>query len=313
MQLTELIKAVESSAVEHDKLLSKIIQQSEIASNESKKHFVDLNRKINGLNQGQDDQQRRTILDWLTLINHTPQQHDFIGRRQAGTGKWLLKSTEFQAWLETNRQTMFCPGIPGAGKTILTSIVVEELNSRFCDDENVGIAYLYCSFRRQGEQEIDNLLLNLLRQLAESQPSLPDSIKDLYSQYKTKHIRPSVDEISRSLQSVVNSYSRVFIIIDALDECQVSNGTRMKFLSEILTLQTEYRANLFTTSRSIPDITERFREAITLEVRANSDDVRSYLDSHISQLPGFVIRSPELQEEIKSKIVDSVGGMCVSI
>ena len=71
------------------------------------------------------------LLDWLTPLDYTAQQHDFVNRRQAGTGQWLLDSAEFQAWLEADHQTLFCPGIPGAGKTILTSIVVEELTTRF--------------------------------------------------------------------------------------------------------------------------------------------------------------------------------------
>jgi hypothetical protein len=44
----------------------------------------------------QGDQERQTILDWLTPINYSTQQSDFIGRRQEGTGQWLLSSNEFQ-------------------------------------------------------------------------------------------------------------------------------------------------------------------------------------------------------------------------
>jgi hypothetical protein len=39
--------------------------------------------------------------------------------------------------------------------------------------KSIGIAYIYCNFRRQDEQKIDDLLASLLKQLAESQPSLP--------------------------------------------------------------------------------------------------------------------------------------------
>ncbi|PVI01419.1 hypothetical protein DM02DRAFT_525133, partial [Periconia macrospinosa] len=47
--------------------------------------------------------------------------------------EWLLNLAEFKSWIETKNQTLFCPGIPGAGKKILTSIVVEELSTRFQD------------------------------------------------------------------------------------------------------------------------------------------------------------------------------------
>jgi len=252
------------------------------------------------------------ILNWLTPIDYGPQHSDFLKRRQPGTGQWLLDSVEYQAWLNTAKQTLFCPGIPGAGKTILTSIVVDNLCNRFHNDATVGIAYVYCNFRRKDEQKIDALLASLLKQLAQSQVSLPGSVKDLYDRHKRKQTRPSSDEILRALQSTAGSYSRVFIIVDALDECQVSDGCRTKLLSEIFSLQAKHGANLFATSRSIPEITEKFQSSIFLEIRASIEDVRRYLDGCMSQLPECVRNNHDLQEEIKVGIVKAVDGMYVA-
>jgi Cdc6-like AAA superfamily ATPase len=259
--------------------------------------------------RNQKNQELQAIFDWLTPVDFVSQQHDFIARRQQGTGQWLLDSAEFKVWEETNKQTLFCPGIPGAGKTILTSIVVKELTTRFSNDSTIGIAYIYFNFRRQDEQKIDDLLASLLKQLAEGQPFLPVTVKDLYNRHITKRTRPSLEEISASLQAVATSYSRVFIIIDALDECQASCGCRETFLSEMFGLQTKTRANLFITSRFIPDITKRFNGGLRLEIRASNQDVQRYLDSHLSQLPGCVLRSLDLQDEIKTDIIKAVDGM----
>ncbi|KAH6690811.1 hypothetical protein BKA61DRAFT_286451 [Leptodontidium sp. MPI-SDFR-AT-0119] len=111
----------------------------------------------------QEDQGRRTILDWITPIDYALQHSDFISRRQAGTGRWLLSSAEFKEWVETDERTLFCRGIPGAGKTMLTSILVEELFTRFENDGNIGIAYLYCNYRRQHEQKLEDLFASLLK------------------------------------------------------------------------------------------------------------------------------------------------------
>jgi hypothetical protein len=232
-----------------------------------------------------------------------------ISRRQPGTGQWLLDSEVFQTWLNTANQTLFCLGIPGAGKTILTSIVIEELTIRFSKDPTIGIAYIYCNFQRQDEQKIDDLLANLLKQLAESQPSLPSTVKDLYDRHKAKRTRPSLDEISRSLQAVTILYSRVFLMVDALDECQVSDGRRQKFLADLFSLHTKCGANLFATSRPIASIEKEFQGNPMLEIRARDKDVRRYLEGHMFRLPGFVARSLELQEEIKTDIVKAIDGI----
>ena len=260
----------------------------------------------------QDDQERQTILDWLTPIDYSTQQSDFISRRQEGTGEWLLNSNEFQAWLNTSKKTFFCPGIPGAGKTILTSIVIDVLCTRFQNDASIGIAYLYCNFRRQQDQKPKGLLANLLKQLVQELPSTPENMTSLYERHKGKRTHPSFDEISKALHSVVASYSRTFIIIDALDECQVSEGGCKRLLSEMFNLQTKTGANLFATSRFIPEIIKEFEGSASLEIRACDEDVRRYLDGHMTQLPSFVTRSPNLQVEIQTEIMNAVDGMYVS-
>jgi hypothetical protein len=137
-------------------------------------------------NRWQENQDLQTILEWITPIDFTTQQSDFIRRRQEGSGQWLLDSSEFQTWLQTTKETLFCPGIPGASKTILTSIVVDKLTNLFYTEKSIGIAYIYCNFQRQDTQNSDNLLSSLLKQLSEGQPSLPSIVKDLYERHKTK-------------------------------------------------------------------------------------------------------------------------------
>jgi Cdc6-like AAA superfamily ATPase len=267
---------------------------------------------VDRLHQRQDDLERRTIFEWLTRIDYSTQQSDFIGRRQERTGQWLLNSNEFQSWLKTTKQTLFCPGMPGAGKTMITSIVVDYLSIEFQNDASVGIAYLYCNFRRQDEQNPAELLSNLLKQLVQGQLSVPESVKSLYERHKDK-ARPSFDEILKVFHTVVAGYSRTFIVIDALDECQVSGGVRSKLLSELFHLQAQTGASLFATSRFIPEIEKEFRGSILLEIRANNEDVQRYLDGHMSRLPSFVSRSSDLKKEIKTEIIKAVDGMYVPL
>jgi hypothetical protein len=251
------------------------------------------------------------ILNWLTPIDYGPQQSDHIRRRQPGTGQWLLDSVKYQTWLKTSKQTLFCPGIPGAGKTVLTSIVVDYLEKMFENDHSVGIAYLYCDFRRQQEQSPSDLLASLLKQLVQGQITLPEDVKGLYECHKRKRTRPSLDEIVKVLHSVAGNYSKPFILIDALDECQISDGGPRKLLSEIFNLQAKTGANLFATSRFVPEIMEMFKGGMSLEIRASDEDVRSYIDGHMSLLPSVVLRSLDLQEEIKAAIINAVDGMYV--
>ena len=255
-----------------------------------------------------DTGEHKEILDWLTKVEYGPKHSDFLSRRQPGTGQWLLDSEQYQTWLKTSAQTLFCPGIPGAGKTILTSIVIDDLNTRFDKDPSIGIAFVYCTFRSQHEHKAEDLLASLLKQLAQGQSPLPDGIKSLYKKHKDKRTKPSSDELSRTLYAVAATYSRVFIIIDALDECG-ENRSRTKLLTEIFKLQKNSKLNLFATSRCIPDIKEKFAGCLLLEISASHEDIWNFLGECMSQLPPFVIDDMSLQTEIKTGIECAVEGM----
>lgn len=246
------------------------------------------------------------ILDWLTLIDYGPQQTDYIRRRQPGTGQWFLDSPEFQTWLNATKETLFCPGIPGAGKTILTAVVVDELTTSFRNDKSVGIAYLYCNFKRQHEQKAEDLLLSLLKQLTQSQSSLPESVKYIYDCHEKRRTRPSLDEISRALQSVASLYTRVFIIIDALDECR--DSSQIQLLPIVFELQSKYGANIFATSRINDEIAKQFITAVTLKIRADNEDVKKYLNTRVELLKSDIIDNT-IQHIIVSTMAGVVDGM----
>lgn len=215
--------------------------------------------------------------------------------------------------LSNENQTLFCPGIPGAGKTILASIVIDHLHTSFNKNPNVGIAYVYCNFRRQDEQKADDLVANLLKQLASGLPSFPAALKDLYDGYSRSQSRPSLSELAETLCLVAGMYEeRVFIVVDALDECHPSDRCRSDFLGEILGLQrvSGSKVNVFATSRpGISDISEMFEGHPSLELFASREDVERYLQGHMGELGRVVARRPELQREIIDIILDAVDGM----
>ena len=119
-----------------------------------------LQASIVAIGDTQSLQQHHAIMEWLSPTDFPAQQHDIITRRQEGTGQW------FKRWLQGSDKTLFCPGIPGAGKTMMAAIAVNHLcRTAGCDD--IGVAYLFYNYKAQADQSASGLLAALLKQLVQ--------------------------------------------------------------------------------------------------------------------------------------------------
>lgn len=74
----------------------------------------------------------------------------------------------------------------------------------------------------------------------------------------------------------------------------------------------DLQINFFATPRSIPDIEKDFKGYPSRKILASDEDVRRYLDGYISQqLPVFILKRPDLQEDIETEIIEAAAGMYV--
>jgi hypothetical protein len=211
--------------------------------------------------------------------------------------------------MKDRRQTLFCPGMPGAGKTILASVAVEDLKARFWANSEVGIAYVYHDSLSRREQNPEDLFLSLIKQLVQYQSTLPRSVMDMFPRYPS-YSKPEWRNILECLRSTIKQFSRVFLVVDALEECL--EGCRRTFLREVFWLQAEYGVNIFVTSRFTQEIADQFESAIHLEIRANEQDLRKYLAKNMLRLPSFVRVSEDLQIETISNLVRLAKGRFVT-
>ncbi|KAF1936583.1 hypothetical protein EJ02DRAFT_413782, partial [Clathrospora elynae] len=255
-----------------------------------------------------DDTELRRLVDWISPTDYPAQQSDIIKRRQEGTGQWFLEAPQVARWLSEAKGTLFCPGIPGAGKTMVAAIAIDHLLNS-AQSSSHGVAYVYCNYKAQAEQDASSMLAAILKQLVQGRPSAVEPVERLHKQHANRGTKPSPNEIYSALREVLAHYSTVHIVIDSLDECQNSDGTRVQFLTKIRDLQAGQDVCIMATSRFIPEIEDAFREALTLEVRANREDVKSFVAGQIYRLPGCIKRNPALQDIVQENIVEAVDGM----
>jgi hypothetical protein len=189
---------------------------------------------------------------------------------------------------------------------VLRSTVVNYLEQSLKRD-NIAITYIYCSYKERERQTDVNLIASLLQQLVQRKLSIPNEISSLYHRHIKKQTRPTLDEWSKLLGSEVRRLSKVFIIIDALDEC--SDGARDSFLIEIRKLP---GIHLLVTSRHILTIEREFEKAASVEICASDEDIQRYLESRIKRecrLARHVKADSTLKKAIITTIIEKARGM----
>jgi hypothetical protein len=181
--------------------------------------------------------------------------------------------------------------------------MIDNLRERLKDDISVGIACIYCNYKEKDAQTLINLIAGLWAQLVRNSGSLSTEVRDLYLTHVRQNSSPTLDEVSKMLQGEIARYSKIFVVIDALDE--YPEGDRSTLLKKLRELRPTI--NLMVTSRYLDAIANDFEGSPQLEISANVEDVRAYIVGRISsesRLSRFVSKDAALGE----KIVNTVAG-----
>ncbi|KAF2192220.1 hypothetical protein K469DRAFT_716724 [Zopfia rhizophila CBS 207.26] len=115
-------------------------------------HVPVIQSGVDKIRQDQDSARHRRLLEWISPTDYPAQQSDIIKRRQEGTGQWFLDAPEVARWLSEPKGTLFCPGIPGAGKTMVAAIAIDHL-LKLVQNNSHGVAYVYCNYKAQEERD----------------------------------------------------------------------------------------------------------------------------------------------------------------
>ncbi|KAI7779320.1 hypothetical protein LA080_000991 [Diaporthe eres] len=268
------------------------------ASNEVKHNTRKIVRYVN-------EQEHKDILKWLSDDDynyHKNYQSHLVRNRQAGTRRWLLCSDEWKSWLKSAGQTLYCPGIPGSGKTFTTAMVIENIGS-MSEGHGWVFAYVFCNYQRHRENMCEILLRSLLRMVLEQTQEISDEIQ----RWPTRNKEISIDEMIEHLRLSIKGCSRVFFMVDALDELDVFQD----LVSYLFDLQKAVGVNLYFTSRRIPHIRMLFDKTMIVPIKATEHDVGVYIEHQMKKpnVPSFVRSNQALQEEIKKTVVNAVGEM----
>lgn len=196
------------------------------------------------------------------------------------------------------------------GLTTCRSLVIDHLRHQF-EHKNVAIAYLYFDYREQEVLSAERMLASLLKQIAIPKPNIPQPILELYKKSATQQRQAQQQELEQALLFTCQEYERVFIVVDALDECdQIIH--RRHLINCFRSLQSSPLISIFITSRShVEDTNNFFDKASKITIEANEADLEKYLLWEIEQSDSVEIIDKDFKRDIVQKVSRNAQNMCV--
>lgn len=116
---------------------------------------------------------------------------------------------------------MYCPGIPEAGKTITSALIMEQI--RKSDLKVTALAYIFCQYQQGSTTNMQSVSArSMLRMLMEHLEIVPEEVTQCYDEGQNLN----VDQLL-TLLKVATIYCRATIIVDALDELDLKPRNKL--------------------------------------------------------------------------------------
>ncbi|KAF3229757.1 hypothetical protein TWF106_000145 [Orbilia oligospora] len=285
----DLLRVIQLKEVENTKAIAEVVQG--------------LTERIE---MTQQKKQHSEILRWLSPLEPQKRHQDMRSIRVPGTGEWLLEETRFQDWFtgRYEHRVLCCSGIPGAGKSVLASLVIDHITKLSEDSEpRFGLAFVYCDYWSHAVQTPTNLTASLLRQLLQILPSFPQEVLHTYERTFREHRQLEQGDVDSMLLHACQQFDSVYICVDALDELEVQY--KEAFLASLRKLIPSIQ--LFITGRPhIPVVVDQyFPGALKITIEAKGSDIETFVASKIGEDSA---RDEYLMDEkLKAEILEKIG------
>jgi len=179
------------------------------------------------------------------------------------------------------------------------------------------LSYQRASKEKQTTQTPVNLIADLVQQLAsqlieKGNPAIEDKVTNLYHEYHdvNNNSRPSLEEYLSLFRGVMGCFSKILLVVDALDE-RANDECGDTLLSELRELQ-QPKICLLVTSRSPPTFEFNPEFDSQLELRASDEDLSNYIAERIHShtiFSRYATRDPKFEKNVKMTIIKKASGM----
>ncbi len=197
-------------------------------------------------------------------------------------------------------QTLYCyhAHIAGAGKTVLSSVIIDDL--RKIQNPRLAVAFFYCELQDPLKRDPTHVLSSLLAQLLRKVPRGKPAVTNLLAQCPNPQSIHDFD-LTELILEFAREFDKTFIVVDAVDECE----DLAELLPALTALAVEI--NVLATGRDNSQIRNEFKGHGKLIIGRDdiNDDVRRFVETDVKHVK---TRDPQLLQDITDRLISGAQG-----
>lgn len=240
----------------------------------------------------------------VLAVSSSPQDdHDYFRSRwMPGSCEWIFVRPKFHSWLEdcsNCSRIISIHRVPGCGKSILSALVIEQLQEKGCNCQ-----YFFFRFGDSAKRTVNSLLRSIAFQVAIEVPELRMYVQRLADdsvRLEKAEARIIWQKVFMNKLSKLGLEKPLFWIIDALDECEAPQ-LLLNLFSSISSFQTPLRS-IFVgrKTETLAAAFQRIEASVSVDTLA-ADGAKEDLEFYVAREIHFMRGDAQFKAHFTNKI-----------
>jgi Cdc6-like AAA superfamily ATPase len=254
------------------------------------------------------DAERSKIIEWLEpTLNPSLLHNEALKKHEQKTSTWLPRTPEWRSFFDQNSESGFLwiYGVPGCGKTVLASFIVDQIRIHCNATPGSCYAYYYCHYSHKEDESIP-FMQWIITQICRYTRWVPPELKELYD----RGLDAKLAELEDIFEIVLDRVEALYLVLDAVDESEPRED--LIALIQRLVIHKQFRkVKIVATSREYSDIRQVFlsiSDSLSMSNPEVDSDIQLYVRSKLTTNHRLK-RWQSMHDEIEKTLVLKAQGM----
>ena len=247
------------------------------------KQFRDKNQlEVDTFERQRSNQMVGEVFSWLSAAEDEQESHlnRNSDKRQIEICNWVLKDPQMRPWIENDSgdAVLWMTGIPGAGKSLLCSKLVQNLQTQ----QHFSTLYYFCGHQSSSGDTSATILRTLTIQLLQQNLDMATLVHQAYLSKGSNRSGPAMKKL---LIQVLPTSKVARIVIDGIDEGD--HATQQEILKSLIDIQKNANnyCKMLVSSRDEPQIQKSLAAKIHVKLgEKTAEDLSLYIKDRIESL-----------------------------